>query len=271
MPAIQCSRWLATAGQFIALRMDQKPFDDIRVRRALNLAVNKREIVKGLLLRRQRRDAGLSDAPHLHRLLRTAGPDARAGVKELYAFNPDRPRRCWPKPATRKGFTFRCRCASSASVEGPAADGGGLPRKVGVKMEIQTLEYAAFQSPMMTQHQRRRATSCTWAHQPDHGACKSFVRARCGTRCSSPTPRSTRRWPRPMPVRRARAPGRKVRLMTRQVLEKAPCWCCPAPGVRRLVALGEELRRRTARRRRTAGPDPRPHLGRPGQKKKMGF
>jgi peptide/nickel transport system substrate-binding protein len=30
----------------MAMRMDTKPFDDIRVRRALNMAVNKQEIVK---------------------------------------------------------------------------------------------------------------------------------------------------------------------------------------------------------------------------------
>ena len=45
-PELQWNRWLATSGQFIALRVDQKPFDDLRVRRALNLAVNQQEIVK---------------------------------------------------------------------------------------------------------------------------------------------------------------------------------------------------------------------------------
>ena len=34
------------SGTFLAMRVDTKPFDDIRVRRALNMAVNKQEIVK---------------------------------------------------------------------------------------------------------------------------------------------------------------------------------------------------------------------------------
>ena len=38
-------RWLNMSGTFLAMRVDTKPFDDIRVRRALNMAVNKQEIV----------------------------------------------------------------------------------------------------------------------------------------------------------------------------------------------------------------------------------
>ena len=45
-PELQWNRWLNTSGEFIALRVDRKPFDDLRVRRALNLAVNQQEIVE---------------------------------------------------------------------------------------------------------------------------------------------------------------------------------------------------------------------------------
>ncbi|MBE0593569.1 MAG: ABC transporter substrate-binding protein, partial [Gemmatimonadales bacterium] len=45
-PQLQWSRWLATVGTFLSMRVDTKPFDDIRVRRALNYAVNKQEIVE---------------------------------------------------------------------------------------------------------------------------------------------------------------------------------------------------------------------------------
>ena len=45
-PDLKWNRWLATSGTFLAMRTDTKPFDDIRVRRALNMAVNKDEIIK---------------------------------------------------------------------------------------------------------------------------------------------------------------------------------------------------------------------------------
>ncbi len=45
-PQLKWNKWLATSGTFLAMRVDTKPFDDIRVRRALNMAVNKDEIIK---------------------------------------------------------------------------------------------------------------------------------------------------------------------------------------------------------------------------------
>ena len=47
-PQLQWSKKIYTNGWMLALRMDTKPFDDIRVRRALNLAVNKQEIIDSL-------------------------------------------------------------------------------------------------------------------------------------------------------------------------------------------------------------------------------
>ena len=44
-PELNWNRWLATSGTFVSLRVDIKPFNDIRVRRALNLAINQQEIV----------------------------------------------------------------------------------------------------------------------------------------------------------------------------------------------------------------------------------
>ncbi|WP_252720236.1 ABC transporter substrate-binding protein, partial [Acinetobacter baumannii] len=43
---LKWNRWLGTSGTFLAMRVDTKPFDDIRVRRALNFAINKEEIIK---------------------------------------------------------------------------------------------------------------------------------------------------------------------------------------------------------------------------------
>ena len=77
-PALQWSRWLNMSGTFLAMRVDTKPFDDIRVRRALNLAVNKQEIVSSYY----NGNAELFSYPQhpgLSRLLRAAREDAGLG------------------------------------------------------------------------------------------------------------------------------------------------------------------------------------------------
>jgi len=46
-PQLKWNRWLNMSGTFLAFRVDMdSPFKDVRVRRALNMAVNKQEIVK---------------------------------------------------------------------------------------------------------------------------------------------------------------------------------------------------------------------------------
>ncbi len=46
LPQLQWARYLYPGNFSMAMRMDTKPFNDIRVRRALNLAVNKKEIIE---------------------------------------------------------------------------------------------------------------------------------------------------------------------------------------------------------------------------------
>jgi hypothetical protein len=38
-PQLKWNKWLATSGTFLSMRVDTKPFDDVRVRRALNMAL----------------------------------------------------------------------------------------------------------------------------------------------------------------------------------------------------------------------------------------
>ena len=60
--------------------------------------------------------------------------------------------------------------------------------------------------------------------------------------------------------------------MTREILDKAPYIWLPTPYIYHgVVAVGEELRRRAARRRGPPGPDLRPHLDRPGAEEEDGL
>ena len=44
-PALKLARTLGRVGTYLAMRVDAKLFNDVRVRRALNMAINKQEIV----------------------------------------------------------------------------------------------------------------------------------------------------------------------------------------------------------------------------------
>ena len=147
-PKIQWHRYLTNGGQFISMRMDQKPFDDIRVRRALNLAINRAEIVKSYyggnaeILAYPMHPSYTGYYEPLEQM-----PDA---VKELYTYNPKKAKELLAEAGYPNGFAFKVQ-TSSASVEGDLLQlVGAYLDKIGVKMEIQTLEYGAYFSAMMT-------------------------------------------------------------------------------------------------------------------------
>src|SRR5689334_18665061 len=87
-PALKWSKWLNMSGTFLSLRVDTRPFDDIRVRRALNMAVNKKEIVAAYY----NGNAELFAYPQHPDYIGyyeplEAMPDS---VKELFEFNPQK-------------------------------------------------------------------------------------------------------------------------------------------------------------------------------------
>jgi peptide/nickel transport system substrate-binding protein len=148
-PKLQWARSLAVTGSFLAMRTDTKPFDDVRVRRALNMAVNKQEIIKGfyggnaeMLAYPQHPDFGSHYEP-----LSTMP----ASVKELFTYDPEKAKKLLAEAGYPKGFTFKAQ-VSSANADHMEL----LPlvaaylERIGVKMEIQPLEYPAFLSAMGT-------------------------------------------------------------------------------------------------------------------------
>ena len=127
-PQLQWSKWLNMSGTFLAMRVDTKPFDDIRVRRALNMAVNKQEIVKAyyngnaeLFAYPQHPDYSGYFEPL------EAMPDS---VKELFTYDPAKAK----KLLAEAGLSQRLHLQGAGlrlqpRPHGPAAAGRRLPRE----------------------------------------------------------------------------------------------------------------------------------------------
>ncbi len=135
--------------KFIALRTDQKPFDDIRVRRALNMAIDKQAIVKSFYD---------GHAALLHLPMSSGWGDyyvpldqMPAGVKELFEFNPTKAKALLAEAGHPNGFEFKMQIATNIPEDLEAAQlVAAYLSKVGVKVLIEPLEYGAFLSLMTT-------------------------------------------------------------------------------------------------------------------------
>ena len=150
-PELQWMRSLGMAGNFVVLRLDREPFNDIRVRRAINLAVNQQEIVDlfygghaELMAYPQHPDFGdyfqpLEEMPE--------------SVRELFSFNPEKARALLAEAGLEDGFEFNiqlCACNPQSMDLAPL-----LVRyleDVGIRANLQPLEYASFLSMMTTRN-----------------------------------------------------------------------------------------------------------------------
>mgnify|MGYP001807422064 FL=1 len=147
-PQLKWNRWLNMSGTFLAFRVDvDSPFKDVRVRRALNMAVNKEEIVKAYY----NGNAELFAYPMHPDYIGYFQPLAEmpASVQELFKFDPAKAKKLLAEAGHAKGFTFKvqvCSCSPDHMDLLPLV--AAYLEQVGVKMEIQPMEYGAFLSAM---------------------------------------------------------------------------------------------------------------------------
>jgi peptide/nickel transport system substrate-binding protein len=147
-PQLQWNRWLNQSGTFMAMRVDvDSPFKDIRVRRALNYAVNKQEIVTAYY----NGNAELFAYPQHPDYVGYFEPLDKqpASVQELFKYDPAKAKKLLAEAGHPKGFSVKvqvCSCSPDHMELLPLV--AGYLEQVGVKLEIQPLEYGAFLSAM---------------------------------------------------------------------------------------------------------------------------
>ena len=150
-PELKWMRSLAMAGTFMVMRMDREPFDDLRVRRAVNLAINQQEIVDQfygghaeLMAHPQHPDFGEYFQPL---------EDMPASVQELFTYQPEKAKALLAEAGYPDGFEFDMQlCACNPSQMDLAPLLAGYLAKVGIKVNLQPLEYASFLSMMTSRN-----------------------------------------------------------------------------------------------------------------------
>ncbi len=146
-PQLQWSPKIYTNAFMLALRMDTKPLDDIRVRRALNMAVNKKEIVDSFY----GGHAEILNCPFPKTFTSVYTPleQLPPTAKELFIYNPEKAKKLLTEAGYPNGFSFK---AQISTVDPELLDLAAMVvaylAKVGVKMELETMDYPSWLSRM---------------------------------------------------------------------------------------------------------------------------
>ena len=146
-PDLKWNRWLTTTANRVALRVDTKPFTDVRVRRALNMAVNKQEIID----KYYGGEAEMFTFPMHPEYVGYHKPlkEQPASVQELFKYDPAKAKKLLAEAGYANGFSFKmqvCTCTPDQMELMPLV--AAFLEGVGVKMEIVPMEYGAHLSAM---------------------------------------------------------------------------------------------------------------------------
>ena len=151
-PQLRFMQHVGTQGTYIALKTDQKPFNDVRVRRAMNLAVDQKAILSSLL----NGEGELLNYPFAQRwtAFYTALEDLSPKARELFTHNPEKARKLLAEAGYPDGFSFDLQvCSCSPYHMDVVAMLQAYYQQVGIKTNIKTLEYGAFRSNMRGDNQ----------------------------------------------------------------------------------------------------------------------
>ncbi|MBX3706943.1 MAG: ABC transporter substrate-binding protein [Pseudomonadales bacterium] len=229
-PELRWSRWLASGGNFMALRTDHPPLDDVRVRRALNLAVNQREIVElfyggnaELMAYPQHPGFGAYFQPL---------EEMPESVQALFDYDPAAARRLLAEAGYPDGFEIDAQVCSCST-----GDMDLIPllkdylAAVGVTLNIRPMEYASFLSAMTTRTHAPAYLMGSGHVSPTTTLRKSFVTGQTWNPSIYSDPDFDARMERLYETRDEAERIRMVRDMTVEILDQAPYIWLPTPYV----------------------------------------
>jgi peptide/nickel transport system substrate-binding protein len=229
-PQLQWARRLSILGSFMAMRVDQKPFDDVRVRRAMNMAINKQEIIAA----HYGGNAELFAYPMYPDWDGYFEPLDKmpASVKELFTYNPKKAKELLKEAGYPNGFSFKlqyCPCSPDHVDVAPLLV--AYLEQIGVKAELVPTEYAAFLSAMTTRKHHAGYLMNSSHTNPTTTIRKSFI----SEQTWNPAMYTDKAFDKKMDeVYASRDENKRkelLREMTREIVDKAPYIWLPTPYV----------------------------------------
>ncbi len=228
-PKLKTSKWLGLSGTVIAMRSDQKPFDDVRVRRALNMAINKQEIIKTyyggnaeMFVHPQHPDYAGYYEPL------SAMPES---IKELYTYDPQKAKKLLAEAGYPNGFTFKVQVSSNTQNHDLITLVGSYLAKVGVTMEMNLTEFGAYQRAMAMGTNDAGYYMVTTITNPTTSIRKNFTKGSIFNPSRWNDPEYDKKVAQMLTEPDEKIRQIKVRLLTREILDKAPYIWLPVPYV----------------------------------------
>jgi len=147
-PELVRYRWLTMGWGGIAMRNDVKPFDDIRVRRALSMAIDRKAIVDSLY----GGEGEILNGPFSKKwpeTLYTPLDKLTPAAKELFEYNPEKAKQLLAEAGLSKGFKGEMVISSTGTAQSDmSAMLLAYWKQVGVEVEIKPYDYAVYLSIM---------------------------------------------------------------------------------------------------------------------------
>lgn len=220
-PDLKWKRSLGFTGTYMAMRVDTKPFDDIRVRRAMNMAVDRQAIIKSIYSGHAELFAFPMHPDYIGYFEPlTAMPQA---VQELFTYNPTKAKQLLAETGYPNGFTFKVQYNAVNGTHGDLVQMlAAYYDKIGVKLEIQPMEYPAFLSAMTTRTNAPLYLMDNGHTNPTTSIRKNFVKGQVWNPSQWNDPAFEKKVEEMLAERDEGKRQIMLKVMTREILEKAP-------------------------------------------------